>query len=115
MSVFRGEIAVICEDVKQLKEKFDQRLPLSRSLFSTQTSFLLASSNSSLKSSVQDQVEVVAVRDDDRLETGDHNKVPEDEIASADPKALAEDDDGWVLFESPKANAGVSSDDELRE
>ncbi|KAG6402959.1 hypothetical protein SASPL_135174 [Salvia splendens] len=98
VDTLQGEIAVICQDVKQLKEKFDQRLPLSRSLFSTQTSFLLASSNSSLKSSVQDQVEAVAVRDDDRLETGDHKKDPEDELASADPKALAEDDDGWVLF-----------------
>lgn len=111
MSVYRGEIAVICQDVKQLKEKFDQRLPLSRSLFSTQTSFLLASSNSSLKSSVPDQVEAVAVRDGDRMETGDHEKVPEDELASADPKALAEDDE-WILFESIKHNAGASSDDE---
>ncbi|XP_042016065.1 kinesin-related protein 4-like [Salvia splendens] len=112
VDTLQGEIAVICQDVKQLKEKFDQRLPLSRSLFSTQTSFLLASSKSSLKSSVPDQVEAVAVRDGDRMETGDHEKVPEDELAGVDSKALAEDDDGWVLFESSNVNACASSDDE---
>ncbi|KAL1539789.1 putative serine/threonine-protein kinase kinX [Salvia divinorum] len=86
----QGEIAVICQDVKQLKEKFDQRLPLSRSLFSTQTSFLLASSTSSSKSLVPDQVEAVAVKDDDP------KKVPENTQHTVDCKALAEDD-GWVL------------------
>lgn len=46
----RGEISVICQDVRHLKEKFDKKLPLSQSLSSSQTSCILASSGSSLKS-----------------------------------------------------------------
>lgn len=42
-----------------LKEKFDERLPLSRSLNSNQTSCVLASSSSSLKSMVPEQVDPV--------------------------------------------------------
>lgn len=45
----RGEISVICQDVRHLKEKFDLEVPLSKSLSSSQTSFILASSGSSLK------------------------------------------------------------------
>lgn len=48
--ICRGEISVICLDVKFLKEKFDERVPLSKSLSSSQTSCLLASSSSSRKS-----------------------------------------------------------------
>ncbi|XVF32619.1 hypothetical protein REPUB_Repub17cG0098000 [Reevesia pubescens] len=50
----QGEISVICEDVRLLKEKFDERIPLSKSISSSQTSCILASSGSSLKSMVSD-------------------------------------------------------------
>ncbi|XP_057800811.1 uncharacterized protein LOC131016195 [Salvia miltiorrhiza] len=130
VDTLQGEIAVICQDVKHLKEKFDQHLPLGKSLFSNQTSFLLASSTSSLKSLVPDQVETVTVRDDERLETennrnhekvpeedeaaredcnapennSDHEKVPEVEAAREDSKVLIEDD-GWEFFDSSEANS----------
>ncbi|XVF21809.1 hypothetical protein REPUB_Repub12eG0122000 [Reevesia pubescens] len=50
----QGEISVICEDVRLLKEKFDERIPLSKSISSSQTSCILASSSSSLKSMASD-------------------------------------------------------------
>lgn len=50
----RGEISVICQDVRHLKEKFDLEVPLSKSLSSSQTSFILASSGSSLKTATCD-------------------------------------------------------------
>ena len=46
----RGEISVICQDVSLLKEKFDNRVPLSMSVSSSQTTCKLASSGSSVKS-----------------------------------------------------------------
>ncbi|KAF8015275.1 hypothetical protein BT93_H0931 [Corymbia citriodora subsp. variegata] len=50
VDILQGEISVICLDVKFLKEKFDERVPLSKSLSSSQTTCLLASSSSSRKS-----------------------------------------------------------------
>lgn len=50
VDILQGEISVICLDVKFLKEKFDERVPLSESVSSSQTSCLLASSSSSRKS-----------------------------------------------------------------
>ncbi|XP_060667383.1 uncharacterized protein LOC107426019 isoform X3 [Ziziphus jujuba] len=49
VDMLQGEISVICLDVSLLKEKFDERVPLSQSLSSSQTSCILASSGSSLK------------------------------------------------------------------
>ncbi|EOA20334.1 hypothetical protein CARUB_v10000640mg [Capsella rubella] len=46
----QGEISVICQDIRHLKEKFDNRVPLSQSISSSQTSCKLASSASSMKS-----------------------------------------------------------------
>ncbi|XP_021747579.1 CAP-Gly domain-containing linker protein 1-like [Chenopodium quinoa] len=50
----QGEISVICQDVKSLKEKFDQRVSLSKYLSIEQTSFRMASSTSSVKSMASD-------------------------------------------------------------
>ncbi|XVF72453.1 hypothetical protein PTKIN_Ptkin12aG0122600 [Pterospermum kingtungense] len=50
----QGEISVICEDVSLLKQKFDERIPLSKSISSSQTSCILASSGSSVKSMASD-------------------------------------------------------------
>ncbi|TYG58575.1 hypothetical protein ES288_D08G234200v1 [Gossypium darwinii] len=50
----QGEISVICEDIRLLKQKFDDRIPLSKSISSSQTSCILASSGSSLKSRSSD-------------------------------------------------------------
>ncbi|PRQ26153.1 hypothetical protein RchiOBHm_Chr6g0291481 [Rosa chinensis] len=54
VDMLQGEISVICQDVKLLKEKFDDRVPLSQSVSSSQTSCILASSGSSLKSAASD-------------------------------------------------------------
>ncbi|KAJ4829136.1 hypothetical protein Tsubulata_011826 [Turnera subulata] len=56
VDALQGEISVICQDVRLLKEKFDNRVPLSQSISSSQTSCILASSGSSLKSVKSDLV-----------------------------------------------------------
>ncbi|CAL1362039.1 unnamed protein product [Linum trigynum] len=47
VDMLQGEISVICQDVQLLKEKVDNRVPLSQSISSSQTSCILASSGSS--------------------------------------------------------------------
>lgn len=56
VDMLQGEIAVICQDVKLLKQKFDERVPLSESLSSSQTSCRSASSSSYLKNLALAQV-----------------------------------------------------------
>ncbi|XP_065861176.1 uncharacterized protein [Euphorbia lathyris] len=56
VDTLQGEISVICHDVRLLKEKFDERVPLSKSISSNQTSCILASSCSSAKSMASDQI-----------------------------------------------------------
>ncbi|KAM1001524.1 hypothetical protein TB2_007899 [Malus domestica] len=56
VDMLQGEISVICQDVRLLKEKFDERVPLSESVSSSQTSCILASSGSSMKSAAFDLV-----------------------------------------------------------
>lgn len=50
----RGELAVIYQDVRLLKENFDANVPFSKSVSSRQTSCKLASSSSSLQSTVSE-------------------------------------------------------------
>ncbi|CAA0815525.1 Unknown protein [Striga hermonthica] len=50
VDMLKGELAVICHDVKLLKESFDENVPFSKSHSSSQTSCLIASSTSSSKS-----------------------------------------------------------------
>ncbi|KAL7112850.1 hypothetical protein ACP275_04G026600 [Erythranthe tilingii] len=103
VDMLQGEIAVICQDVRLLKEKFDARVPFSQSISSNQTSFILASSSSSSKILIPDQEESVPVAVvDNYLETehkNDHEQVYEQEEESArfDRKALV--DDGWEIFD----------------
>ncbi|KAL7084172.1 hypothetical protein ACP275_14G208800 [Erythranthe tilingii] len=111
VDMLQGEIAVICHDVRLLKEKFEEHVPYSKSLASSQTSCILASSTSSVKSSNPEQVE--PLRNDSSLETekktelisgfDEHSSSSEDEAAATDDdlKALADndDDDGWELFD----------------
>ncbi|EYU46612.1 hypothetical protein MIMGU_mgv1a004797mg [Erythranthe guttata] len=102
VDMLQGEIAVICQDVRLLKEKFDARVPFSQSISSNQTSFILASSSSSSKILIPDQEESVPVAVvDNYLETehkNDHEQVNEqEESARFDRKALV--DDGWEIFD----------------
>ncbi|XP_052211275.1 uncharacterized protein LOC127814078 [Diospyros lotus] len=103
VDVLQGEISVICQDVKLLKEKFDGRVPLSKSLSSSQTSCILASSSSSFKSTALDQVP-------DRTDLSDSSRTTtpgpsaDDELFSGEERAgnnlgaLVED--GWELFDN---------------
>ncbi|KAL7151362.1 hypothetical protein ABFS83_04G025400 [Erythranthe nasuta] len=102
VDMLQGEIAVICQDVRLLKEKFDARVPFSQSISSNQTSFILASSSSSSKILIPDQEESVPVAVvDNYLENehkNDHEQVYEqEESARFDRKALV--DDGWEIFD----------------
>ncbi|CAA0832089.1 Unknown protein [Striga hermonthica] len=101
VDMLQGEIAVICQDVRVLKEKFDENVPLSKSLFSSQTSFILASATSSSlsKSPSVDPVELLPTVKDDLLGTQDE-QVPEEKT---DREQLV--DDGWDFFEEREINA----------
>ncbi|KAK6141428.1 hypothetical protein DH2020_024833 [Rehmannia glutinosa] len=91
----RGEIGVICQDVRVLKAKFDENVPLSKSLSSNETSFILASSNSSsLQSPIPDQVEPIALPPEDALL---ENQKTEEKAVVDDLKALH--DEGWDLVD----------------
>ncbi|KAK6164690.1 hypothetical protein DH2020_001554 [Rehmannia glutinosa] len=91
----RGEIGVICQDVRVLKAKFDENVPLSKSLSSNETSFILASSNSSsLQSPIPDQVEPIALPPEDALL---ENQKTEEKAAVDDLKTLH--DEGWDLVD----------------
>ncbi|KAK4357352.1 hypothetical protein RND71_022962 [Anisodus tanguticus] len=100
----RGEISVICQDVRLLKEKFDDRVPLSKSFCSSQTSCILASSSSSLKSMVPDQVPDPAdlLLAPEKMDTVSNHE--EERKASEDVKSVIHNkdllDDGWEIFDN---------------
>ncbi|XP_022727731.1 golgin candidate 5-like [Durio zibethinus] len=101
----QGEISVICEDVRLLKEKFDERVPLSKSISSSQTSCILASSGSSLKSMASDlgpeQGEKAITLEKRSLTPSVDKQSPKirssEERYKADGKELL--DDGWEFFD----------------
>ncbi|XP_075093893.1 uncharacterized protein LOC107788139 isoform X2 [Nicotiana tabacum] len=103
VDMLQGEISVICQDVRLLKEKFDDRIPLSKSLCSNQTSCILASSSSSLKSMVPDQVADPADLLDapEKMDTASYH---EDHTASEDVKSVIHDkdllDDEWEICDN---------------
>ncbi|XP_058195993.1 uncharacterized protein LOC131312330 isoform X1 [Rhododendron vialii] len=102
VDVLQGEISVICQDVKLLKEKFDERVPLSKSLSSSQTTCILASSSSSLKSMSPDLVpelaESTAKKTSPSPSVDYHLSSGGEESDREDRKALT--DDGWEFFDN---------------
>jgi hypothetical protein len=106
VDTLQGEISVICQDVRLLKENFDNRVPLIKSISSSQTSCILASSSSSLKSIASDLEKSVSPKEGSpaaslygqlqKSSESPKNKF-EDETSKADHKELL--DDGWDLFE----------------
>ncbi|CAA3006180.1 rab11 family-interacting 3 isoform X1 [Olea europaea subsp. europaea] len=106
VDMLQGEIAVICQDVRLLKEKFDERVPFSKSLSSSQTSCRLASSTSSSRSLVLLQTEREQGSDGaDSLENPKRDLVrcfdeqlSGEEATRDDSKALVEE--GWEIFDS---------------
>ncbi|KAF3436327.1 hypothetical protein FNV43_RR23419 [Rhamnella rubrinervis] len=106
VDTLQGEISVICLDVRLLKEKFDERVPLSESLSSNQTSCILASSGSSLKSMAHDSVSNGGQSSKLLLEKASlvssiiglsPKSISEEDKVKADHKELLED--GWDIFE----------------
>uniref|UniRef100_A0A1J3HP15 CUE domain-containing protein n=1 Tax=Noccaea caerulescens TaxID=107243 RepID=A0A1J3HP15_NOCCA len=92
----QGEISVICQDIRHLKEKFDNRVPLSQSISSSQTSCKLASSISSMKSLLLEKPSEPSY------------ETPEASGSDESPKALVNEEkderkelmeDGWDIFD----------------
>lgn len=100
----RGEISVICQDVRLLKERFDERIPLSKSISSSQTSCILASSGSSLRSVASDEL----VPEQKETFNSPKERSPTSSIFNQSPKSQQEEernkkqllDDGWDFFEN---------------
>ncbi|TKY52599.1 calponin-likey domain-containing protein [Spatholobus suberectus] len=108
VDMLQGEISVICQDIRLLKEKFDANLPLSKSFTSSQTSCKLASSGSSHKTLASD----VGSEHSDSSEIGKTSRAAsieslssksghDEEKSKADHNALL--DDGWDIFEKDDA------------
>ncbi|XP_043714954.1 uncharacterized protein LOC122663339 [Telopea speciosissima] len=104
VDILHGEIAVICQDVKLLKEKFDECVPISKSLSSSQTSCILASSSSSIKSLAADRVpeRVEASEALEKLSpapsfVGQVKSNFEEKTVAGDNKVPL--DDGWEFFD----------------
>ncbi|RIA04111.1 hypothetical protein BRARA_K01691 [Brassica rapa] len=95
----QGEISVICQDVKLLKEKFDNRVSIPKK---AATSSLTSSCGSSVRSLV---LETLAEPLNGMLETSSsNNKIPEEEEASSTMNKLKNDcrellEDGWDIFD----------------
>ncbi|KAK2649232.1 hypothetical protein Ddye_016721 [Dipteronia dyeriana] len=100
----QGEISVICQDVRLLKEKFDEHVPLSQSVSSSQTTCILASSGSSMKSIASLVVEQVLASETPEEESPTPIRVQspkgrlEDVTSGAERRELM--DDGWEIFDN---------------
>ncbi|XP_027936582.1 uncharacterized protein LOC114191549 isoform X3 [Vigna unguiculata] len=113
VDMLQGEISVICQDIRLLKERFDANLPLSESFTSSQTSCKLASSGTSHKTAASDVASVhtdSSERSKTSQVTSSENLSPkgghEEEKSKAYHNALL--DDGWDIFEKDaELNSGV--------
>ncbi|KAK1352619.1 ELKS/Rab6-interacting/CAST family protein [Heracleum sosnowskyi] len=56
VDIIQGEISVVCQDIKLMKEKFDEHVPLSKLLSSSYTLASLTSSSSSITSMARQQM-----------------------------------------------------------
>ncbi|KAK6135047.1 hypothetical protein DH2020_031225 [Rehmannia glutinosa] len=105
VDMLQGEIAVICQDVRLLKENFDENVPFSKSLSSSQTSCILASSTSSSSKNLIPEESapdggdslVVTQTMRDAISGFEDQSSEEKEATRDDSKALV--DDGWELFD----------------
>ncbi|GMI76078.1 hypothetical protein HRI_001277000 [Hibiscus trionum] len=101
VDTLQGEISVICEDIRVLKQKFDDRIPLSKSISSSQTSCILASSSSSLKSATSDLGSgrwATAKTPEKRSPTPSvDEQSPKSRSSEERSKELS--DDGWEIFD----------------
>ncbi|CAH8388373.1 unnamed protein product [Eruca vesicaria subsp. sativa] len=93
----QGEISIICQDVKLLKEKFDNRVSITKSA----TSSLTISCGSSMRSLV---LETPTEPLNGMLETSSNNKCLKEEEASSSMNKEKNDlrellEDGWDIFD----------------
>ncbi|XP_017231481.1 uncharacterized protein LOC108205874 [Daucus carota subsp. sativus] len=99
VDIIQGEISVVCQDIKLIKEKFDQHVPLSKLLSSSYTLASLTSSSSSIPSTAPQQMsELVHALDSikalDRSIADDQISYGE-EVPSHQKELI---DDGWEFF-----------------
>ncbi|KAK9057285.1 hypothetical protein SSX86_022120 [Deinandra increscens subsp. villosa] len=112
IDILQGEIYVKCQDVLLLKEKFDKRIPLSRSLSSSQMSSVLASSGLSFRSVVTPLEPETEMYESLKksAEMGDsygffEKSSRSEDYASQSPKSPVDDakvlleEDGWDLLD----------------
>ncbi|KAI7752366.1 hypothetical protein M8C21_032629 [Ambrosia artemisiifolia] len=107
IDILQGEMAVKCQDVLLLKEKFDKRIPLTGSLFASQASSILVSPSSPFRSTTPLEHETETLRTPKSSSLDGSPKSPDKETASfSNGKAKKDDDelkgllgdDGWELF-----------------
>ncbi|CAN8237837.1 unnamed protein product [Cochlearia groenlandica] len=93
----QGEISVICQDVLLLKEKFDNRVPLSQSITSSQTSCKLASSGSSMKSLLLEKPFEPSYETPGP--SGSNNNSPKGSVHQGKDEGKELIEDGWDIFD----------------
>ncbi|GMH27809.1 hypothetical protein Nepgr_029652 [Nepenthes gracilis] len=102
VDVLQGEISVICQDVKLMKEKFDNGIPLSRSLTSYQSSCSLASASSSHSTVASDQVPADSSKVPEWVAVTSSGDLPTPKSSFGEGKIAARkelQDDDWDFFE----------------
>ncbi|KAL0876831.1 hypothetical protein Bca101_026536 [Brassica carinata] len=93
----QGEISVICQDIRIVKVKFDNRVPLSQSITSSQTSCKLASSGgSSMKSLLLEKPLELSYETPEASSSNKSLKASVEE-GKDERKELLED--GWDIFD----------------
>ncbi|XP_022869024.1 uncharacterized protein LOC111388525 isoform X2 [Olea europaea var. sylvestris] len=107
VDILQGEIAVIRQDVRMLKEKFDDHVLFSKFLSSSQTSSILASSSSSFETLVPDQVEPVPAQVDSLENPGKSDpehcfdeQISENKATRDNRKEHIVIDEGWEIFDN---------------
>ncbi|KAJ9187665.1 hypothetical protein P3X46_003093 [Hevea brasiliensis] len=105
VDILQGEISVICQDVRLLKERFDEGVLLSKSITSSQTSCILASSGSSIKSVASDGL----IPEQGKIFNSPKGRSLASSIDTQSPESQHEEernnrkellDDGWEFFEN---------------
>lgn len=116
VDIIQGEISVVCQDIKLIKEKFDERVPLSKLLSSSYTLASLTSSSSSITSMAPQQMsELVHSPDCTKApdtSVTDNQQAPDTSIADDQPSQGEEVhgyqkeliDDGWEFFDKQEWN-----------
>lgn len=93
-SLYRGEIAVLCEDITRLKEIVEGHLPMTKSIVSTISSRSSTSSTSLNQNPASLLSNATIVNSDEKL------IMTEGETRDGDGSSATDGTGGWELFES---------------